>query len=364
VLLPSGEPVDVYAGMDALPRSTAAVIKGALLHRLELDGIDAASWLAIVCFDTCSTMFGCNAGVSTLLMNDLPSLIANKCISHRKALGFKHAAELIAYLMQTFIPMLKAMGNIMKASDKKNSMLAEQNEADGANTTAVGTVSFTRWDSFCDHLQRLCKDPETFATHCKTFERAGLGGDSDDHILGAGRSDPAALGVYYAMRLREFIATATSMLDFLPKLKIATKRRRFSGRVGPFSIARRLRRQNDWPPAAPAAACLRRNRRRFIERAARFTDAEPWKHGCVPRVRHGVQRVRCFHSRAWHPRLSQRWPRAVRVIVAEHCHRWTHRVQHVVVKHRNRTLIRHENHKLQGSSRMRWPQATPCMRLL
>ena len=42
VLLSSGVPVVVYAGMDTLPRSTAAVIKGALLHRLALDSIDAA----------------------------------------------------------------------------------------------------------------------------------------------------------------------------------------------------------------------------------------------------------------------------------------------------------------------------------
>ena len=169
-------------------------------------------------------MFGCNQGVATLLMNDFPSLIANRCISHRKALGLKHAMESIVYMSQTFVPLLKSVGNSMKTSDKKNSMLAEQNEADGTDAVAVGTVSFTRWDAFCDHLMRLCKDPKTFATHCKTFLRAGEGGESDDHILGAGRSDPAALGVYYGMRLQEFVATATSLLDFLPMLKAATKR--------------------------------------------------------------------------------------------------------------------------------------------
>ncbi len=96
ILLPTSHPIVIYAGIDALPRGTAAIIEGAIWHRLALDHIDkekALQWLACVCFDTCSTMFGCNAGVATRLMKVVESLIANRCVSHRKALGLKHAAE-------------------------------------------------------------------------------------------------------------------------------------------------------------------------------------------------------------------------------------------------------------------------------
>jgi hypothetical protein len=65
VLLPNGLPVVVYAGMEVLPRSTAAVIKGALLHRLTLDGIpDVESWLALACWRCCRRCRHASGGVT------------------------------------------------------------------------------------------------------------------------------------------------------------------------------------------------------------------------------------------------------------------------------------------------------------
>jgi len=221
VLMDSYEATVVYAGLDHLLRGTAKMIYGSIKHRAEhCDGIDLVKKWAFSCYDTCTTMFGCEGGTATLQVIDFPRSIANKCLNHKKQLALKHALQSEQFMVKHYLPNMKCAGNVTKASDKRHVMRDEVSELMGfkERIAALKPPVCTRWDTWWKAARALGETPKIYAAQCKTLIRAGQGGNQDDFLLDAGAGDPTCLGLANQFMRPEHAAVTTAMLDYMPYL--------------------------------------------------------------------------------------------------------------------------------------------------
>jgi hypothetical protein len=95
-------------------------------------------------FDTCNTMFGCNAGVAVLLSSEYPHAICQKCVPHLSALGDKHGIENHS-AVHRLCDKLMQLGRCAAASSRFHVLLGEANELLGTLTKPIGEMAATRW---------------------------------------------------------------------------------------------------------------------------------------------------------------------------------------------------------------------------
>jgi hypothetical protein len=218
------KPVLVLAGMTDLQRGTADVVWSSLKHVAARDSISYAKQLAFLCLDTCSTMFGCTNGVATRMIQEFPCSTAVKCVSHKKALGLKHAFDGEPFLVNSFVPDMVHAGRISAASNKKHEFLKEANEKNGTMARSINPPAFTRWDTWDAAVGALGETAEIYNTQREVFARAGKGGAADDYVLDAGAADPTAHGIALKFSRQEHIAVTTALLDILPMLRMGAKK--------------------------------------------------------------------------------------------------------------------------------------------
>ena len=94
----NGDTKTRFLGIVELSDDRAVTITGALLQFCGKMEFDIRTKLFALGSDGSSVMLGCRGGVSTLMKEHVPYLVANHCVAHRLALTCGQAADEIPYL--------------------------------------------------------------------------------------------------------------------------------------------------------------------------------------------------------------------------------------------------------------------------
>ena len=106
-----GETKTHFLGMVELSNSKTMTITDPLLQFCGKFELDIRKKLYVLGSDSESVMLGCRGGVSKLMKDCVPYLIANHCVAHHLALACGQAANEISYLKRFKVFLTSSMEN-------------------------------------------------------------------------------------------------------------------------------------------------------------------------------------------------------------------------------------------------------------
>ena len=154
--LSAGEATTRFLGIVELHDGTATTITDALLQFCREMELDIHKKLVGLGSDGDSVMLGCRGGVSTLMKEQAPFLIANHCVAHRLALACGQAADEIKYLKK-FKSILDQLYRFYQNSAVRMAGLKAIQEVVNDPQLKLTQAKDVRWLSHEKAVRNLCQ---------------------------------------------------------------------------------------------------------------------------------------------------------------------------------------------------------------
>ena len=197
-----------FLGIIEIPDGCAQTILSAIRELCEKYELDLSGKLVAFGSDGAAVMIGCRSGVSTLLKQISPWVIANHCVAHRLALACAQAADEVPYLKR-FKAVLGQLYRYYQNSAVRSSGLKEIQAVLNDPILKLTQAKDVRWLSHERAVQNL---RQCFPSVLASLEREA-----------SERHDAQALGLSSFMETYKFLATLLMLCDILPCMACLSK---------------------------------------------------------------------------------------------------------------------------------------------